>query len=268
MPNLVLASKLNLHYLDENPQGKPVALLLHGLGANSQSWALQIPVLTGSGFRVIAPDLRGFGESNYRGDGLRIEDMATDIVELMSAREIRAVCVVGISMGGTVALSLVCDYAQLIEKVILVNTFARLLPTSLSELFYYAARFALIYTLGIQTQAKAVARHIFPKPDQEELRQMLIEEISQASPAGYRTSFLALARFNRTGCLSQVKTPTLVVTAANDTTVPTSIQRQLAEAIPHARQVIIPNAGHAVTVDQPAAFNREMMAFLCGSDRF
>ncbi len=270
MPELIIRPGLSLHYIDENPQGRSTTLLLHGLGATSDSWALQMPALIGAGFRVLAPDLRGFGRSTYPGGGYRIEDLAEDMVCLLRAVSVNKVSVVGISLGGTVALSLVCDYAQLMDRVMLVNTFARLRPTNPSSLFYYALRFALIYTLGMKTQAKAVAHRIFPRPDQEELRSLLIAEIAQADPSGYRAAFSALARFDRRTCLSGIAVPTLVVTAAGDTTVPVQIQRRLATGISGASQAFIPDAGHAVTIDQPEAFNKIMLDFLSSgqSDRF
>jgi 3-oxoadipate enol-lactonase len=263
MPTQELAPRLSLFYLDENPQGESTILLLHGLGATSRSWTLQIPALTAAGYRVIVPDMRGFGKSTYPGGAYRIEDLASDMAALLRKTGIPRTDVVGISLGGTVALSLICGYAQFINKVVLVNTFARLRPTRPASLLYYALRFALIYTLGIEPQAKAVSRHIFPKPEQEELRKMLIEDISQADPAGYRSAFTALARFDLRACLGGVRQPTLVVSGACDTTVPEAAQRELADGIPAARQVIIPEAGHAVTVDQPQAFNKVMMDFLC-----
>ncbi|MBE3067962.1 MAG: alpha/beta fold hydrolase, partial [Chloroflexi bacterium] len=54
-----------LHYLDPNPAGHPAVLLLHGLGADASSWTLQLPALTGAGFRPIATDIPGFGQSPY-----------------------------------------------------------------------------------------------------------------------------------------------------------------------------------------------------------
>ncbi len=262
MPDIALGPKLSLHYLDENPRGPAGVVLLHGLGASCQSWALQIPALCEAGFRVIAPDLRGFGSSTYPGGGFRIEDMAADVISLLTKIGLEKTSLVGISMGGSVAVSLICDYAQFFDKALLVNTFARLRPANPTSLFYYSLRFLLIYTLGIKTQANTVARHIFPRPEQEELRRLLIEEISQADPSAYRAAFTALARFNRMACLSQIRTPTLLITATNDTTVPPVYQRHLVEGIPGARQVIIPDAGHAVIVDQPQAFNQTMMDFI------
>ena len=67
MPTLPLSAVLTLHYLDINPHGSPTVLLLHGLGATGGSWELQVPALVRSGFRVLAPDLRGFGQSTYPG---------------------------------------------------------------------------------------------------------------------------------------------------------------------------------------------------------
>jgi 3-oxoadipate enol-lactonase len=267
MPSVNLSPRLVIHYLDENPQGNSTVVLLHGLGATSQSWLLQIPVLTAAGFRVIAPEMRGFGDSTYPGGGFRIEDLAADVVALLMHANIQRMSLVGISMGGTVSLSLLCDYAQFIDRAILVNTFARLRPAKPASLFYYVLRFALIYTVGLKSQANAVSRHIFPKPEQEELRQLLIQEILKSDPAGYRAAFTALARFNRKTCLSQIRTPTLVITGACDTTVPAANQRQLVEGIPGARQVVIPDAGHAVTVDQPETFNKVMVDFLCEANR-
>jgi 3-oxoadipate enol-lactonase len=261
MPTIKLTPKLTINYLDENHQGAPTVVLLHGLGAASRSWTLQIPVLTGIGFRVIAPDLRGFGDSTYPGGGYRIEDLAADVAALFAAAGVQKTYLAGISMGGTVALSLICDYAQLVQKAMLVNTFARLRPTRPGSLYYYALRFVLIYTRGIKPQARTVSQHIFPKPEQAELRRMLIEEISRSNSAGYRAAFIALARFNRVRSLSQIKTPILVVTGERDTTVPPANQRHLAVGIPTARQIVIPDAGHAVIIDQPDLFNNAMLDF-------
>jgi pimeloyl-ACP methyl ester carboxylesterase len=261
MPTIKLAPKLILNYLDENPQGAPTVVLLHGLGAASRSWTLQIPALTGAGFRVIAPDQRGFGDSTYPGGSYRIEDLAADVSALLAVAGVQKTYLVGISMGGAVALSLVCDYAQFIQKAVLANTFARMRPTKPASLYYYTLRFVLVYTRGLKSQARTVSQHIFPKPEQTDLRRMLVEEISRSNSAGYRAAFIALARFNRMRSLAQVKTPILVVTGERDTTVPPANQRHLVVGIPSARQVIIPDAGHAVIIDQPDLFNNAMLDF-------
>jgi pimeloyl-ACP methyl ester carboxylesterase len=61
MPDLNLSPGLTIHYLEFNSDARETVLLLHGLGASSESWALQLPALTEKGYRVLAPDARAFG---------------------------------------------------------------------------------------------------------------------------------------------------------------------------------------------------------------
>lgn len=262
MPSLELSPRLTLHYLDHNSEAGKGALLLHGLGATSESWQLQFPSISNAGFRIIAPDARGFGHSTYPGGNTSISEMTGDFINLLDHLQTGPVDVVGISMGGTHALQFALDAPQMVHKLVLVNTFARLRPQKASDLFYFASRMLVIYTLGLSTQARIVANRLFPNPDQEELRQELIKQINQADPKGYRAAMRALGIFDVETRLSEIRAPTLVVTGERDTTVPPRLQQNLAQGIANARQVIIPDAGHAVTAEQPQIFNETLLEFL------
>jgi pimeloyl-ACP methyl ester carboxylesterase len=193
--------------------------------------------------------------------------MAGDMAGLLERLETGPVHVVGISMGGTLALQLALDFPELVDRLVLVNTFARLRPERPSVWLYFALRFVLVHTLGLPIQARAVARRIFPGPDQELLRRVLFEQICQADPKGYRAAMRALARFNVLRRLGEIHVPTLVITSELDGTVSPKTQRILVERIPNARQGVIPGAGHAVTAEQPEAFNRAMIDFLAEEAR-
>ncbi len=251
-----------LHYLDPNPRGAPAVLLLHGLGADGESWRLQFLPLQEAGFRPLALDLPGFGKSPYDGRGWSVERCAAQLAALLNDLGLESVHVVGLSMGGVVAQRFALNYPRRVRKLVLVSTFAALRPKGVGGWLYFAWRFLLVHTLGLPTQAKAVAWRLFPRDDQEELRQMLIEIVSQADPRAYRAAMRALWRHDARRALASLGVPTLVVTGENDTTVPPESQRQLAEIIPGARQVVIPGGGHALSVDSPEAFNRELLAFL------
>jgi 3-oxoadipate enol-lactonase len=259
---LELTSRLSIHYLEINPGGSPTVLLLHGLGANGSSWALQFPALEQAGFRVLAPDTRGFGQSSYPGGRLTISTLASDISALVENLQAGPVHAVGISMGGVIALQLALDNPSLVDKLLLANSFAHLRLLSPGVWIYFALRLLLVHTLGLPSQAKIVARRIFPRPDQSELRNMLYSQITQANPSGYRAAMRALARFNALPHLHEICIPTLVITGEMDTTVPAENQRVLSENLPFARHVFIQDAGHAVIVDQPDVFNRFMLDFL------
>jgi 3-oxoadipate enol-lactonase len=263
MPFFKPSPAISIHYIDENPDAVDTVLLLHGLGATCTSWQLQIPPLTGAGFRCIAPDVSGFGQSNYAGGGTSVAKLAQPIHGLLSERGIDCAYVVGISMGGTLALQMALDYPQQVKKLVLVNTFAHLQIASARLWPYYLLRFILVHTLGLRTQARTVALRIFPRPEQEVLRQALIEQILQADPRGYRAAMRALARFDVRDRLAEIKMPALVVTGENDTTVLPPNQHLLADGIAQARQVVIPLAGHALTVEQPELFNQILFDFLC-----
>jgi 3-oxoadipate enol-lactonase len=213
---------------------------------------------------VVAPDIRGFGKSTYPGGEVSISDFASDILALIQSIGKVPAHVVGISMGGTVALQLALDSPHFAETLILVNTFARLRPDRPSLWFYFALRFILVHTLGLPAQSRAVARRIFPQSGQEELRSELMRQICQADPAGYRAAMRALARFNATSRLGEILIPTLVITGERDTTIPVRIQNELASGIRRAKQITVSEAGHGIIAEQPEAFNRYLLEFLCG----
>ena len=262
MPTVDLNPGLTLQYLDENQEADRTVILLHGLGATSESWLLQIPALTQAGFRVLAPDARGFGKSTYPPGKTSVKKMAGDVKGLLDHLGVSQAHIVGISMGGTIALEIAIDHPQKLGRLILVNTFASLRPETPRVWLYFGLRYVLLHTLGIKTQARVVASRLFPSADQEPLRQLVIDQILQADPQGYRAAMRALGFFDVRRHLKDITAPTLIVTGEKDTTVPPKTQHFLAEAIPKARQIVIPGAGHAVTVEQPGSFNRVLLEFL------
>jgi 3-oxoadipate enol-lactonase len=237
-------------------------LLLHGLGANAESWSLQFPALSQAGFRPITPDVPGFGASRYDGHGWTIKRMAAEMAGLVEELNCGAVHVVGLSMGGTIAQQFALDRPDLTRKLVLVSTFAALRPGSLEGWIYFINRFLLVNTLGLHAQAKAVALRIFPEPSNASLRDMLIETISTADPRAYRQAMTSLGLFNSVKRLGEIQAPTLVVMGEKDTTVSPSRQQVLVDGIPNSSRLIIANAGHAAPVDQPDIFNRNLLAFL------
>jgi 3-oxoadipate enol-lactonase len=251
-----------LHFLDPFPVGKPVVLLLHGLGADGGSWALQIPALGEAGFRPIAPDAPGFGRSAYDGGGWNFRRVASQLADLLVELNSGPAHVVGLSMGGIIAQQLALDFPNLVCKLVLTSTFSFLQPDNLSGWVYFMQRALLVSTLGLPAQARLVARRVFPAEANAPLREMLVETISQADPRAYRRAMFSLGTFDSRKRLQEIRIPTLVVTGANDTTVVPARQKLLAGSIHGAIQLLIPDAGHAVPVDQPGIFNKLLLDFL------
>jgi 3-oxoadipate enol-lactonase len=251
-----------LHFLDPHPTGAPTVLLLHGLGANGLSWNLQFDPITAAGMRPLAPDAPGFGQSRYDGHGWSFKRVAADLAKLLGELQTGPAHVIGLSMGGIIAQQFVLDYPQLVRKLVLVSTFSVLRPENLSQWGYFFQRLVVVHTLGLKQQSEIVARRVFPNAEQEALRQMAVEQIASADPRVYRAAMRSLGLFNSQRRLKEIKIPTLVITGANDSTVSPARQKLLAQGICGARQVTIPNAGHAVAIDQFEVFNRESLVFL------
>lgn len=267
---------------DSDPS--PVVLLLHGLGASADSWSFQFFPLTEAGYQYIAPDLPGFGKSDntplqfsaYSNQKNHShQENITDVpkhtalswivepvIDLIESLNIKCLHVIGISLGGVAALQLALECPQRVRSLLLVNTFARLDLVNPRLWPYYLARFILVHTIGIPTQARLVARRIFPHPGQEVLRQALIDQICQADPRAYRRVIRSLPRVNLLPYLSNLNIPTQVVTGLEDTTVSFANQSTLAAALPSARHIQVSGAGHAITAEIPAKFNQIMLDFL------
>ncbi len=145
-----------LHFLDPNPGGSPAVLLLHGLGATGASWTLQLPALTQAGFRPIAPDAPGFGNSPYDGRGWSIPRAAAQMADLLDDLHTGPVHVVGLSMGGVMAQQFAHDFPHLTRKLVLVSTFSALRPDNFSGWSYFLRRAFAVLVLGLRAQGNRI----------------------------------------------------------------------------------------------------------------
>jgi 3-oxoadipate enol-lactonase len=243
----------------EHGSGEPL-LLLHGLGSSSDDWLLQIPTFSNR-WRVIAPDLRGHGRTPLPDTTLTIEQMAADMAELLERLDARPAHVLGLSMGGCVALALALARPDDVRSLILVNTGAAIRFSGRRYLRGLTRVIALLVG-GPPAMARVVARGLFPDPDQALLRQEAAARLSQVAPRAYLSAVRALLRFDARPRLAEIRCPTLVIAGAEDGTLGPQPTRYLADHIPGARLAIIPRSRHVTPIDQPEAFNRTVLNFL------
>jgi pimeloyl-ACP methyl ester carboxylesterase len=235
-------------------------LLLHGLGSCGDDWGLQLPALAPH-FNALAPDLRGQGESPMPAGWPSIKDMVGDVTRLLDQLKMESVHVVGLSLGGLVALQLAADAPGRVRSLVVVNTFARLRTTRGSRR-RGMERVWLAATGRMDELGRRVAAGLFPHDGQEELRSLAAARLAGNPPLTYLKLMMAIARFDLTARLEEIRLPTLVVVGEQDATVPLGCKLKLAEGIPKARLERLSGSGHATPLDDAEHFNALLIEFL------
>lgn len=252
------------HLRYESAGAGPPVVFLHGLGSSADDWQLQVPAFAARQ-RVITLDLRGHGQSRFAGP-LTIEAMADDVVQLLAQLNLHSAHLVGLSMGGCVALALAAQRPEQARSLTLVNTFARYRPAGFAGLARGLQRAWLLRTRPVSDMAAFVARGLFPKPEQRPLYEAAVASLSRNSKPVYWAAMRAILEFDGRAGLAAIRCPALVVMGDRDRTVPRAAGEALARRIPGARALVLADSGHASPMDQADAFNAAVLAFLEGAD--
>lgn len=254
-------------YLDSAPKHNELRaiVLLHAFPIGANLWEPQMRSIPG-GWRLITPDLRGFGGSTELDSlsALLIADYAADVMDLLAELGIRKAVIGGCSMGGYAALALYQAEPRLFDGMVLANTRAG--ADSPEARANRRNMLALVDREG----PLGVAREMMPKllgsttRDTNATAEATVRRfIKQQSPVAIRSAIHRMMhRPDSLPLLSRVSVPTLVITGAEDELIPVDESRRMASAIPGATLVIIPGAGHLANLEQPDAFNAALADFL------
>ena len=237
----------------------PPLLLLHGLGGSHEDWSAQLPAFTRR-YRVIAPDLRGFGGSERR-EPFTVQQHARDAAALLAALDAPRAHVVGLSMGGAVAIELALARPERVAGLVLANTAPSFALHGWQRRYMAVSRLLLALLFGVSGVARLLGKAMLPAPHQERLRRQLLEHASRTSRWVYIASLRALVRWNAERRLGSIRSPTLVLGGEYDFT---SIdeKRRWATRLPAAQVVMLPASRHRSELDAPTAFNEAVMRFL------
>ena len=233
----------------------PAVVLLHAFPMSSAMWEPQREAL--SGFRVIVPDLRGFGKTPLQGPWL-VEHAAADVVETMSALGVEKAAVVGLSMGGYVALQLAASAPERVRALVLADTRAE------ADANENKAKRAG----GIDmVRGKGVGAFLTPFFESAVSNQKALPFLrgvaEKSTPDAVMHALIALAaRPDAVPGLSKIKVPTAVLVGSQDKVTPLPLSEAMRSRIPGAELHIIPDAGHFSNAENPAAFNERLVSFL------
>jgi 3-oxoadipate enol-lactonase len=266
MTNKALVNGMRIAY-DDHGAGLPI-MFLHAFPLNRSMWAEQVKALLDENrFRLVAPDWRGFGESDITTDVSTMEMFADDIAALMDTLGIDAAIICGLSMGGYVAFAFLRKYPRRVSGLILADTRpgddsaeVRANRENVAVLAE-AQGTGAIADLQVPRLISDYTRQHFPAVELR-IRQMIDAATSQGIAAASRGMAL---RADSSDLLSAITCPTLVLVGEHDIPTPPDIAQDYAAKIAGAQLVVIPRAGHLSNLEQPQAFLQAVGAFLQAS---
>jgi aminoacrylate hydrolase len=261
-----LADGIFYETLEGPSKDAPAVVLSAGLGGSGQFFKPQFGALV-KRFRVVLYDHRGTGKSARElSKPHSVDAMADDILCVLDALKLKHAHVVGHAAGALAGLALALKAAKRIDKLVLINAWAKPDP-HIRRCF--ETRIALLTGSGRRAYVRAQPIFLYPaawisdniaRLEQEEahhLRAMPRNEVVLAR-------INALLAFDIDAKLRQIKIPTLVSASADDMLVPVSCSKHLAAGLRNAVLDIAPWGGHSFTVTAPERFNASLVAFLRG----
>jgi 3-oxoadipate enol-lactonase len=258
----VTVNGINLAVYDEGI-GPPI-LFVHGFPLSHSMWRFQLDEFAGN-YRVIAPDLRGFGDSDVAEGTVTMEQHADDLVALLDTLNVdEPVVLCGLSMGGYVAWQFQQKYPERLRALILCDTRA---IADTPEGVENRKRLAkMVVENGSAAVAAAMLPNLF-SPVTGSRDQTVIDELRQTmaatSPQGIASASLGMAeRPDVTALLPGIATPALLIVGEDDGISTPEEMQTIADAMPNASLVTIPAAGHMSPLENPEAANAAIREFL------
>jgi pimeloyl-ACP methyl ester carboxylesterase len=239
----------------------PTVVLLHAFPFDRRMW-MHTQAALATGRRVVTLDLRGFGESPLGppSPSPSIEDFADDVSALLDALGAPMAALVGLSMGGYVALAFAHRHPARLAALVLADTRAGADAEAARQ-----ARedgIAKVRADGTAEFLDGIPFRLLSAHAEEGLRRR-VRGLAEQRAEGIVAALAAMRdRPDRSGELAALRCPTLVVVGADDTVTPPSDAQAMARAIAGARLVEIPRAGHLSNLEAPAAFERAVADFL------
>jgi 3-oxoadipate enol-lactonase len=243
--------------------GGPTVLMLHGIGGGHLAFAPQVETLASSGYRAVAWDMPGYGNSAPI-EPYTFKGLAQSCIALIETLNCGDVVLLGHSMGGMVAQEVMARRPELVSKLVLCGTspsFGQ--PEGDWQREFIAQRTAPLDagTSMAELAETLVPQMVGPGSLPEGVR-LATHCMSQVPPSTYRRALEALVTFDRRANLPQIRVPTLVVAGEHDRDAPPAMVKKMADSISGATFIEMPGIGHLQNLEAPDEFDGLLLNFL------
>jgi len=231
---------------------EPSLLFIHGAGCNASVWEAQSEYFAGK-HPIYLLELPGHGGSSPEGEALISSYSAWVRLAASSLFAGKPFVLAGHSMGGAVVLETAVDPPETLTGIVLVGTGARLAVTRIIFQMLQEDPEAFFHTIG---------QFAFSPSTPIEKRELFVRTVRQCPRAVIFNDFKACDGFDIRNRLDRIRVPALILCGADDQLTPTKFSAYLQANIASSRLITIPEAGHLVMIEKPAAVNQAIETFL------
>ncbi len=232
-------------------EGREVVLFIHGAGGGENVWNYQKAFFERQ-FHPLIIELSGHGKSEGEGEQ-EIGRYAEEVRQFLNAMGFFRVTLVGHSMGGAIVQTLALTHPEVIDRIVLVATGARL---KVSPILLNGLQHDLNETV------RKIAQSAYSRKAPPGLIEEGISELMRSRPEVLYGDFLACDRFDLMNEIEKVDLPTLILTGEEDQLTPVAFSQFLHLRIRHSKIEALPDAGHMVMIESAQAFNEKVGSFI------
>lgn len=257
--NFLTLNDITLHYTESGEPAAPALVFINSLGTDLRLWDKVVPFFAGR-CRVIRYDKRGHGLSDCPPAPYSIRDHATDLAGLLDQLGVKRAILVGISVGGMIALDFAAAWPERVQALVLCDTAAKIGTAVL-----WNERITAVRQNGIAFLQTAILDRWFApsfKANQPAAYRGYANMLNRMPAEGYAGTCAAIRDADLTEAARAITAPALVLCGAEDLATPPQLVRGLCDLIPGADYREIPAAAHLPCLEQPAIMAAHMAQFM------
>ena len=248
--------------------GEPL-IFLHGVGGGRHNWARQLQVFS-SRYRCVAWDARGYGASERVHEPFPFAAFATDLERLLDHLDVVTCTLVGLSMGGRIALEFYSHAPDRVGGLVLCSCFPsfRHGPGGHARADFLRRRLDPIRAGGtLESIAPELVASLVGPTCSAEVTDALVASMGAVHPSTYAHALQASMGFDRWSLLSRISVPVTLIFGECDRLTPPSVGKLMQEQIPGSLLEVIADAGHVLNLEAPAHFEAALRRALSWGGR-
>ena len=244
----------------------PLVVLLHGVGGSRGNWDAQLAALSAAQFCAVAWDARGYGASEDYIGPLDFGDFSADLLRVLDRFGAQTAHLVGLSMGGRIALDFYGRHPQRVASLVLADTSGGMPPgpdrDERVQAFLRERQRPLLDGRTPRELAATLATSLVSAQADARTRAEAERSLAALRSDSYLKTLEEVTRYDSFPAFESIRVPTLVIVGEHDGIATPEYARSVAERIPGARFALIAQAGHLSNIERPQEFNAQVIAFL------